>query len=107
MSDLEEHLLFQMKAIGLPEPEREHKFHPTRRWKFDFVWKDKMIAVECEGMSWKYKKKSRHTQAAGFLGDCEKYNHATELGWQVYRFPSKMIYEGTALNFIERILEKS
>ena len=82
----------------------EVKFHPTRRWRFDYAIEDKKICFEYEGGLWG---NSRHRSSSGFLGDCEKYNNAVLLGWQVYRFTvkdfTKMNVYGTK-NFIESIL---
>ena len=106
MSALADTLAFQIKALGLPEPEREHRFHATRRWKFDFAWPMLGIAVECEGGTWG-KKKSRHTTGSGFEGDCIKYNTATIFGWKVLRYTSTMIKSGRAVNEIERVIKKA
>ena len=38
MSQLEEMFVFQLKAVGMPDPVREYKFHPDRRWRLDFYW---------------------------------------------------------------------
>jgi hypothetical protein len=64
------------------EPKTEFKFHPTRRWKFDFCFPDKMWAIEIEGGMFV---KSRHRTGTGFINDCEKYNSAATLGWKVFR----------------------
>ena len=104
MSDLERTLAFHLRAAKIPDPEREYRFHPTRRWRFDFCWPDHMLAVECEGGTWGKKKKSRHTTSSGFEKDCEKYNAAAMLGWSVMRFTSKMINNGSALSAIEATL---
>lgn len=47
-SAIEEAFALHCKANKL-NPVREYKFHPSRRWKFDFCWPDRMIAVETEG----------------------------------------------------------
>ena len=101
MSDLEEDFLFHIKAIGLSEPEREYRFHPKRRWRFDFAWPDLKIAVEIEGGVWTG---GRHVRGAGFVKDCEKYNAAVEEGWRVLRFPGSMVSSGEAINQLERIM---
>ena len=100
-SDLEKTLLFHIKAAGLPEPEQEYHFHPTRKWRFDFAYPDKMIGIEVEGGVWT---QGRHTRGGGFTGDCEKYNEAALLGWVVLRFPNTMIQSGEALKTIEQAL---
>ena len=76
MSDLEEKFLEQVKAAGFPDPEREYRFHPVRKWRVDFYWGEKdtrsfPVAVEVEGGT--FLKKSRHTSGVGFEKDCEKY----------------------------------
>lgn len=39
-------LLTQVRAAGLPAPVTEHRFHPVRRWRFDFAWPDEHLALE-------------------------------------------------------------
>lgn len=72
-------------ATGIPVT-REHRFHPERKWRFDFALVDQKIALEYEGIM---AGKSRHTTIAGYTGDTEKYNAAAELGWKVLRFTAK------------------
>lgn len=62
---------------------REHKFHPIRKWRFDFAIPQYLIAIECEGGVWSG---GRHTRGLGYSKDCEKYNNATLLGWRVLRY---------------------
>ena len=101
-SDLEETLLFQMRAVGLPMPEREYRFAPPRRWRFDFAWPERMVACEVEGGTWA---RGRHVQAAGYEADCEKYNEAVLCGWQVIRFTGSMVDDGRAVGVLERALQ--
>lgn len=61
---------------------KEFKFHPKRRWRFDYAIPEHKIAVEVEGGVWTG---GRHTRPQGFLGDIEKYNTATLMGWRVFR----------------------
>ena len=68
--------------LGLPEPVTEHKFHPIRRWRFDYAWLDYKIALEVEGGVWTG---GRHTSSVGFIKDMEKYNAAACLGWRIIR----------------------
>ena len=65
--------------------EREYRFHPERKWRFDFANPHMKVAVEIEGGAFSG---GRHTRGAGFVADCEKYNQATVLGWRVLRYPS-------------------
>ena len=68
--------------MGLPAPVTEHRFHATRRWRFDYAWPEHRVALEVEGGVWTG---GRHTRGAGFLGDMAKYNAAGEQGWRVFR----------------------
>ncbi len=61
---------------------KEHKFHPKRKWRFDYAIPDHKIALEVEGGVWTG---GRHTSSSGFLKDMEKYNTATLMGWRVLR----------------------
>lgn len=74
---------FMLCISGLPKPEREHRFHPTRRWRFDFVWIDHKLAVEIDGGAFMA---GRHNRAIPQASDCEKVNAAILLGWRVLKF---------------------
>lgn len=80
---------------------REYRYHPKRRWRFDFAWTERMVAVEIEGGTWSG---GRHVRGAGFAKDCEKYNEAARLGWQVYRFTGDMVRSGEAIAYMSQIL---
>lgn len=67
---------------GLPEPVTEFRFHPTRRFRFDYAWPAYAVALEVEGGAFVG---GRHTRGAGFRADVEKYNEAARLGWTVAR----------------------
>ena len=90
-----------IKLVKLPVPEREYRFHDTRKWRFDFAYPDKQIAIEVEGGVYK---NGRHTRGKGFTNDCEKYNAATELGWRVFRYTTAMVNQGLAIEQLKRIL---
>ena len=70
------------RAAGLPEPVAEYCFHPLRRWRLDWAWPDRRLALEIEGGVWT---RGRHTRGAGFLADMEKYNHLALAGWRLLR----------------------
>lgn len=93
-------LVFQIKASGLPEPQREVRFHPTRRWRFDLAWPDIMLAVEVDGG---VHINGRHNRGKGYENDLEKFGAAMELGWSVYRCSSGMVSRGKAIATIEAL----
>lgn len=92
----------QCTLIGLPEPQREFRFHPTRRWRFDLAWPDKSIAVEIDGAIFV---QGRHTRGVGVERDMEKLNEAIVCGWRVLRFSTGMVKDGRALATLERLLK--
>lgn len=102
MSQLEELMALHIRCAKLPTPEREYRFAAPRRWRFDFAWPDRMIALETEGGTWSG---GRHTRGAGFEADCEKYNEATILGWRVLRVTAGQVTSGKAIAWIGRMLE--
>lgn len=71
---------------------KEYKFHPSRKWRFDWAIPSLKLGIEYEGIM---SEKSRHTTVTGMSNDCEKYNAAQSLGWKVLRF--------TALNYRDLI----
>lgn len=100
-SHLEEALALHIRAAGLPPPVREFRFHPTRRWRYDFAFVENKVAVEVDGGVWV---QGRHTRPSGFIEDMHKLNEAAILGWTVIRVTGEMIRKGEALKLIERAL---
>jgi len=90
------------QAYGLPQPEAEYRFDASRRWRFDFAWPDRRLAVEQEGGIWT---NGRHTRGRGYLADLEKYNAATLAGWRVLRFTPEQINAGHCLNTLIEALK--
>lgn len=75
-------LFEQMLIENKIKYQKEFRFHPVRKWRFDFLI-DKNIAVEIEGGIWNY---GRHNRGSGFIADAEKYNEATILGFKLLRY---------------------
>lgn len=74
----------------------EYKFHPKRKWRFDYALPDQMLAIECEGGIWT---NGRHTRGKGYKNDMEKYNEAVKLGWRLLRYtPDELVSEETLTN---------
>ena len=81
---------------------KEHEFHPTRKWRFDYACLEHKIAIEVEGGVWSG---GRHTRGKGFLGDIEKYNEATSMGWRIIRVTPSELLRTNILRLIEKIIE--
>lgn len=72
---------------------KEYRFYKSRQWRFDYALPLYKIAIEVEGGVWT---QGRHVRPVGFLGDMNKYNTATLLGWRVFRTtPSKLLSQNT------------
>lgn len=84
-------------ALGA-ECVKEYRFHPVRRWRFYYALPSFKIALEVEGGVWTG---GRHTSPTGFLGDMEKYNTATLLGWKVLRTTPKELYTQKTFNLLK------
>lgn len=100
-SHLEELLAIQIRAMRLPEPVREHRFHKERMWRLDFAWPEYKVAVEVQGGIWK---KGGHSSGVGITRDLEKLDHAMRDGWLVYQCGSDLIRTGRAVDTIGIIL---
>jgi len=88
--------LLQILRSIFGEVETEYRFHPVRKWRFDYAIPSRKIAVEYQGhggMSGGSGHAGRHGSVKGLAGDCEKFNEARLYGWTVITF--------TALHFRE------
>lgn len=73
------------EAAGLPRPTDEYRFHPTRKWRFDFAWLFQLVALEVDGGTFQRKGGvlGGHSRGSGQRNDREKRNAAIVLGWRV------------------------
>lgn len=83
----------------IAKPVREHMFHPTRKWRIDFSYPDKKLAIEIEGGVWS---NGGHTRGKGFVEDIEKYNSMTSLGWKLLRFTPQDLRKTETINIIKK-----
>lgn len=99
-NEFEAKLARELKTLKI-KFEQEFYFHPERKWRADFHLIDKKILVEIEGGIWSG---GRHTRGKGYLGDMEKYNAATMMGFQVIRFSTDQVKSGHAIQQIEKMV---
>ena len=99
-NEFEAKLARELKTLKI-EFEQEFEFHPKRKWRADFHLVGKKILVEVEGGIWSG---GRHTRGKGYIGDMEKYNAATMLGYQVIRFSTDQVKSGLAIQQIEKMV---
>lgn len=83
-------LLFaeHLKDAGCPPMVQQHKFHPTRKWPFDFAHVDTKTAIEIDGGEFAF---GGHNRGAQMARDYEKRNEATLLGWRVFQLTGQMV----------------
>jgi len=93
-----------LREFKLPAPEAEHRFCPSRMWRFDYAWPGHMIALEVEGGVWTGGRHSRG--GTGFVKDMEKYNEAAALGWRVLRVQPKELLSKKTIDLLQRGLQK-
>ena len=99
-NEFEAKLARELKTLKI-KFEQEFYFHPDRKWRADFHLIDKKILVEIEGGIWSG---GRHTRGKGYLGDMEKYNAATMMGFQVIRFSTDQVKSGHAIQQLEKMV---
>ncbi len=97
-------LLFQCRVAGLQAPVLEHRFHPTRKWRFDLAFIDSKIAVEINGGAF-LPGGGRHTRGVGFTNDCVKLASAAGLGWRVIPCTPQQVTRGEVLGWIETAIK--
>lgn len=97
---------------------KEHKFHPTRGWLFDYAIPSHRIAIEKDGgiftqTTYVDKKTNqsktiqggRHTIGKGYIADLEKFNTAASLGWLVIRATKSQLMTTKMLEYIKGCMQ--
>jgi len=78
---------------------REFKFHPSRKWRYDYAIPEHKIAIEVEGGVWT---EGRHVRPAGFLKDMDKYNAGAVMGWRIFRVTPHTLLNTATLEMIRQ-----
>lgn len=87
-----------MRLSGIPSVEREFRFHPVRRWRFDIAARAHSLAVEVDGGAFT----GGHSRGKAYEAECLKFCEAAILGWRVLRVTPQMVKSGQALALIRR-----
>ena len=90
----------QFRAVGL-SPERQYRWHPTRKFASDFAFVEDKLLVEVEGGAYSG---GRHVRGAGFTADCARQAEALMLGWRVLRVTGEHLRSGEALRWVQHLL---
>ena len=92
--------LLETKFKGF-EVVKEYKFHPVRKWRFDYAFTEYMVAVEVDGGVWTG---GRHINPAGYINDMEKLNTAASMGWLVLRITTDDRFASKTYELIHQTL---
>ena len=84
--------------------ETEHRFHPPRRWRWDYCIPSLMLAIEYHGGIYSG---GRHTRGIGFEKDREKMNVGQLDGWTILELTKEMVQSGKAYAMIEQAIRKN
>ena len=79
--------------------EKEFRFHPVRKWRFDYACPELKIAIEVDGGIFTG---GRHSGGVGQLKDFEKGNAACAMGWYVFHTTPEDMHD---LEFRKLVLE--
>lgn len=88
---------YLMAELPGVEVVKEHVFHHTRRWRFDYAMPDIKVAIEIDGGVWRF---GRHNRPEGYINDMEKLNTAASMGWLVLRFTTQDRLSSMTLDLI-------
>ncbi len=88
-------------AVLSSAPVAEYRFHPTRKWRFDFAFPSSNVALEVEGGVWTG---GRHTRGSGFVGDMKKYNAAACRGWRVIKCVPADLYKPETVQMLREAI---
>jgi hypothetical protein len=91
-----------LMVYGLPEPTFEHRFHPVRLWRLDIAWPAYRLCVEIQGGVFQG---GRHSRGQGMVGDFEKFNALTELGWRLLLCTPDGLITAGFLDMLKRVFD--
>ena len=104
-------LALELGSLGLGRFEREYMFakeanrpeFSKRRWRLDFYFPERRLAIEVEGGIWTG---GAHGRPSNIERDIEKHNLLNVLGITVLRVPTKWIRNGTARRRIKHYIDE-
>lgn len=100
---LEARMLRDIKAVKLDGGcQQQFRFHSERKWRFDFAWPQRKVALEVDGGT---HSGGRHVRGKGYEEDCEKLNAAIINGWRVLRVTGSQVKSGQAIAWAESVLK--
>jgi len=95
--------LFQIQSLGIKEPVQQFKFRETRKWRVDFAWPERKLAVEIEGGIWR-RGGGAHSHPVNIERDIDKGNALAMAGYHLLRFTDKHIRSGEGVQTVKAFL---
>lgn len=83
--------------------ETEFRFHPPRRWRWDYAVPSMKLAIEYHGGIYSG---GRHVRGIGFEKDREKMNTGQLDGWTILELTEEMVKSGKAYEMIEKAISQ-
>jgi len=99
VSAIEEQMAQQIALCKLPEPVRQFRWYPARRWKLDFAWPKIKLAVEVQGNIHRIKQR--------FKDFFERHYALTFAGWKVLYVGGDDVRSGRAVAWLEQLLQQA
>ena len=87
---------------GFPRPEPEYRILSDRKFRWDWAWPDKRVALEIQGGVWVH---GKHGRGSGIVKDHEKMNLAVVAGWRVLQVQPKNLMTTQTAQWIRALLE--
>mgnify|MGYP001589451103 CR=1 FL=1 len=100
----EQAFIGNLHAARVPLPSPEWRFHPSRKWRFDFAWIDERLALEVDGGVWSG---GKHGRGSGIVKDHEKQNAAAVLGWRILRITPRQLTDPATAALVRDALTPS
>lgn len=117
------HTLRDIRALGLPEPYKQHpeKDEPAcyqyivpgddllKNKPFDFAWPSCRVLVEIDGGTWKttdYGRSAGHAHPRRINEDNAKRNRARLLGYRVFQFTGDQVESGEMAGVMREVFTK-
>lgn len=95
-SHLETRFQDQLQEAGIGGWVAEFKPIPGRRFRLDFAWPDRLLAVEVDGAA--------HRTRERFAGDLEKNALLLLAGWRVLHVGRAQILDGRAIQWAKELM---
>ncbi len=82
----------------------EHRFHPVRRWRFDYAFPQIKVAVDYDGVMFR---SVGHNSLEKIIKDMERSNHAQLCGWDIYKANAKTVQNKEFFAIIEEAVSNA